>query len=505
MRSLTRKSFFELSLFVLILLMAGSVFAANNTLNVTCVDESGKILANAKVEIQALGNPKWQDKKTDKQGVARFDKIDDGVYRIVARPEGMQPALYELVQIRNGAQESVSITCAPGDPLKKFYFEDPTLNNQAQTSMREAMTSFQSNNFEEAEKNLRNSLTFNPSNPDTLYYLAVALVQQKKWDEAESTLKKASRIANALVSLPQQKDAKGELQPSPYKPIAQMIDSLLPNLPVLKLRVEATDEMAQKNFKQAVAKYEEAIKVMPNDPDTYYNMALALGSDKQFDQATAALDKAIALKPDDKAYQDLKTQIAALKLNEVLAKAKVVVDEGNALYKEKNYAGALQKYEAALPMIPEANQSSVLAQIGRSHTMLNQPDQAVIAYKSAIAQSPANDKTTYEKALGQHYLIQKQYEQAFATFEAAGLNLFTLGQEWSRANETDLALAAFERVLKTDPANTEAYFELGTLYYYNKKDYAKAKEALTKFIEVGTDEKKKDQAKDLIAVIDRKK
>lgn len=90
MRSLKSKSLFGIALFTLALLPAGTVYAANNnTLTVTVVDASDKPLPGAKVEILALNTGgKWQNKNADKTGLARFEKLEDGAYRIVARPGG---------------------------------------------------------------------------------------------------------------------------------------------------------------------------------------------------------------------------------------------------------------------------------------------------------------------------------------------------------------------------------------------------------------------------------
>src|SRR4030042_3454602 len=125
MRSHTSKVLFVVSI-SFILFFTGAAFAAQNTLNVKCVDASGKALTGAKVYIMALGDQKyrdskgeikWANKNADGNGVAKFDKLDDGVYRIVARPEGLAPGLDELLQLRNGVQESITIQCAPGAPV----------------------------------------------------------------------------------------------------------------------------------------------------------------------------------------------------------------------------------------------------------------------------------------------------------------------------------------------------------------------------------------------------
>jgi tetratricopeptide (TPR) repeat protein len=506
------RTFLALSIIVSLICITGAAWAASNRLDIKVVNDSGQALANAPVEILALGTDgKWQRKATDNNGMVRFDKLNDGVYRIVARPEGLEPALYELVLLRNNAQESVTVTCSPGDPLKKFYFEDPTLNDQARTAMDQAMVAFQSNNFAEAEKNLRASLAANPSNPDSLYYFAVALIQQKKWDEAKSTLEKASRIVNALVAMPGPKDAKGAVQESPYTPVKRLVDNLLPQMPVLKIKVEAGDELAAKNYKQAIAKYEEVLKLAPQDADTYYNLALSQGFEKEWQAAIASIDKAISLRPEDEAFTDLKKRLEA---NMVMEKAKSIADSGDALFAKKDYSGAITKYNEALTMLTDhPNQASVWLQIARARDMLNQPEEAVKAFHQAIELAPEQEAAKYKNALAQHYekvaqefINQKQYDRAFAAYEESGTSLFKLAQNWGKSDETtDLALLAFEHILKTDPQNAEAYFEMGTLYYFNKKDNVRAKEMLTKYLEVGKDEKILEQSRNIIAVIDKKK
>ena len=219
MRSLTSKSLSGLSLFIAILFLMGAVFAANNnTLTVKCVDESGKALAGAKVQIALLGTgapAKWQDKKADGSGVAHYDKLDDGVYRVVARPEAFTPGLVDLVLLKNGAQETVTVKCPAGNPLKKFFFEDPAVTQKAIETLRGIGPLLQANKWEEAEKGCRSALELNPSSPDALYYLGVTLIYQKKWEATQEIWRQAAKMLNALVSIPQPKDAKGAVQPSP--------------------------------------------------------------------------------------------------------------------------------------------------------------------------------------------------------------------------------------------------------------------------------------------------
>jgi tetratricopeptide (TPR) repeat protein len=353
MKSLNRKSLFGLGVTLSVLLIAGVVLAANNnTLTVTCVDESGKAIAGAKVQITALRDPKWmesdgkggqkpkwQEKKTDAQGVAKFDKLDDGAFRIVVRPDGRAPGLYELAGLKDGAQETVSVTSPPGDPTKKLYFEDPALISQAQQISGQAATLMQSGKFDEAEQQLKASLAINPSSPDGLYYLAYTLIQERKWDEALATLQRDSKIIAALLYAPQQKDAKGGVVPSPFLGVQQGIQKMVAMLPSLKIKVQANDELNKKNYKQAIALYQDALKQSTEDPDTYYNLSLALAYDNQYDAAQDAIDKAIALKKDDKGYLDLKQQLVQ---RAAVAKVRDVLTQADTSYNSKDYAGALK-------------------------------------------------------------------------------------------------------------------------------------------------------------------
>lgn len=517
MRLLTSKLSFGLCLFS-ILLLTGAVFAAGtNTLTVKCVDASGKALAGAKVHLQTFLAPadKWQIKTADKEGVVKYDKLDDAAYRVVARAEAMAPGLVEPVILTNGAKESITVKCAAGDPLKKFYFEDATVKAKAIEGLKAAITSLQGQKYEAAEQEFKSSLELNPTDPNALFYLGVTQAQLKKWDLAGETFGAAANAAGALAMSqpPPAKDAKGATppqQPSPYTNIQNTARAMKSMLPGLKVKVEGTELMDKKDFKGAIAKLQEAVKLIPNDADSHYLLGLAMGYDKQWDAANAALDAAIKLRPDDKNYADLKTRLAT---NAALEKAKGIADAGDKAFNDKDYTTALKKYEEALPLLGDPTlQASVWAMIGRARTQLEQNDAAVEAYKRAISLSPNDAKLkqalqAHYEAVAQRFINKKQYDEAFTALADAGISIFDKAKkEWAGKPETeDLAILAFQRIIKTEPQNADAYFELGSLYYFNKKDYPRAKENLLKYKEIGKDPKVLDNASNILAVIDKKK
>jgi tetratricopeptide (TPR) repeat protein len=509
MRPQTSKLSFGIGIYISILLLTGALFAAGtNTLNVKCVDAAGKALAGAKVDIVILGGggKVTQTKKADGGGIAKFEKLDDGVYRVIARPEAMAPGLFELVSLKNGAQESVTVTCNAGDPLKKFYFEDPALNQQAMEALKAAEPMLNSNKWAEAEQQIRSSLELNPSSPDALYFLGLTLIQQTKWDAAKVAWEKDLGILNALVNLPPQKDAKGVAQPSPYLNMQKAVTALIAQLPALKLKVEGTEELNKGNFKAAIAKFQEALKITQMDPDAYYNMSLALARDNQYDAAGQALNKAIELRPDDKGYLDFKQKLAKFAQT---GKAKDLADQGDAMFKTNDYLGAMKKYEEALAFVDDApTQAALWMVIGRARTQASQYEAAVTAYKRAIELAPNDTKAA--DALKNHYVVvgqqlinKKEYDQAFAAYKQGGVSVFKLGKDWANKKETeDLAVLAFQQVIKdkSDPQNAEAYFELGSLYYF-RKDYARAKENLNTYLQIGKDEKVLENTKNILGTI----
>src|SRR5207249_7026895 len=141
----------------------------------------------------------------------------------------------------------------------------------------------------------------------------------------------ASELSGMLGEI--QKSLKPS-EPNPYQEMRQQADALLSKLPGLKLRMEANERMSKRNFKEAVAKFQEVLKSSPDDPDAYYNLAIAQAHAELYDEATQSVEKALQLKPGEKAYEDLKKQIADHKMNAALIKAQSVLDQGQELYKK---------------------------------------------------------------------------------------------------------------------------------------------------------------------------
>jgi tetratricopeptide (TPR) repeat protein len=486
-------------------------FADNGAIKVKCVDSSSNPVQAVNIVVSPVGGQKTKEKKSDSKGEAEFTKLDDGVYRVVGRKNGFEPAFFEFVTLK-GSTESVTLKLASGAD-KKLYFEDPAQAQKALELLNQGLTLYKENKFPDAEKLFSQAAELDPANPENFRYLGLSLLQQAKFDQALDPLNKAAKIAGIFAAAPQE---PGWPEPAQYQQIVNGVQGLLKQVPVLK----AGNALREKNFDEAITQFTAALKNEPNNPDLYSNLAIAQANSKKLDEALASINKAIQLKPGDKEFEDLKSKISAIKEKNEASKSQQalqqVIDEGNKLHQAGDDAGALKKYQEASGMLPKENQALkalVWREIGRVQAKLNQPDAAIDAFKKSIEFAP-DEKTAADcrNSFAQFYLDQKKYEEAINVLaESKNPDAQNLEQAlWSifkdsKNSEPAFAEMALERLLRINPQNADAYFELGQLYYMDgKAKDRRTKELFAKYLEIGKDEDKLSRLKDMMVLISRR-
>ncbi|WP_375470589.1 tetratricopeptide repeat protein, partial [uncultured Nostoc sp.] len=151
----------------------------------------------------------------------------------------------------------------------------------------------------------------------------------------------------------------------------------------------------------AVAAYEKAIQLNPNDAYAYNNLGVALREQKKLDAAVAAYEKAIQLNPNDAtAYNNL----------------------GAALREQKKLDAAIAAYEKAIQLNP--NYATAYYNLGNALRVQNKLDAAVAAYEKALKLPdtpgpPASDYTLAHNGLGLVFKQQEKLEEAIAEFDKA--------------------------------------------------------------------------------------
>ncbi len=471
---------------------------AETTLQVKCLDASGAPIKDVKVFAIPMKNPqKPKDKKSDAQGVAEFAKLEDGAYRVVGRKEGLAPALYEFA-ILKGTAVPVTLKLQAGSPEAKLYFEDDLGMKKAEATMGQALEAYKAQKMADAEKLFTEVLSLNPSSAESLYYLSVTKLQLGKYEEAAAGLDRTVEVASAMATLP----SPNPSGPNPYEQISQSAQNVKKKIPSIR----AESALRAKNYEQAVKDFSELLKSEPNNPDFHANMAIAQYNLKNFDAAIASIDNAIKLKPGQ--YDDMKKTILAQKERGLLEKAQADLDEGTKLLQVGDAAAALKRFEDAKALVPVDKQWPIWRQIGRAQSKLNNPE-AVTSFKKALELAPADKQGEVRNAFAQYYLDQKKYDEALDTIvdpkssESPEKVLLGLAKT-TASKEPKMAKAALERVVKINPDNMDAAFDLGQSYYADKDNDPRAKELLTKFIEKSQDADKVQRAKDMIVLINRR-
>ena len=327
-------------------------------------------------------------------------------------------------------------------------------------------------------------------------------MQAGKIHKAIELFNQTARIADARMLF----TPAGAGSPNPYESVSRNAKQLLKQMPTFR----GEQALRQKNWDLAIKVFTEAIKDDPSNPDNYTNISMALTNAGKPDEALSYIDKAIALKPDEKSYVDLKNRINARKENLALEQAQVIMNQGNRMLESEDAAGALKKYEEARSMIREDRQAPLWMQIGKAQAKLNQEEAAVASYKKSMELAPADKIGDYRKAFAQFYIDAKKFDEAISVLtdpsaaDSAEKTLVDLAKSWKN-NEPNFAIAALEKVIVLNPANADAYFELGQLYYIEGKSKdSRTKTLLNKYLEIGTDAEKIQGAKDMLVIVNKR-
>jgi tetratricopeptide (TPR) repeat protein len=213
---------------------------------------------------------------------------------------------------------------------------------------------------------------------------------------------------------------------------------------------------ALKQYDQAIAAFQRAIALDPDDAYPHNNLGNVYRALKQYDQAIAAFQRAIALNP------DYATPHNGL---------------GNVYSDRQQYDQAIAAFQRAIELDPDY--ARIHNNLGLVYRDMRQYDQAIAAFQRAIALDP--DDARIHNNLGNVYHDRQQYDQAIAAFQRAialdpddASPYRSRGIAYSLMGDLDQAKADYSRSLELDPDEGWVYASLASIYRHrgDEEQYA---------------------------------
>lgn len=149
-----------------------------------------------------------------------------------------------------------------------------------------------------------------------------------------------------------------------------------------------------KRFDEALASYDHALAAQPDYAEAFYNRGITLKELKRFEEALASYDRAVSLRPD---YYE------------------ALYNRGNVLQELKRFEEALASYDNALKVRP----GNVAALINRGNSLrdLKRFEEALASNNRALAARP--DYAVALSARGVTLAEMKRFEEALASYDRA--------------------------------------------------------------------------------------
>jgi tetratricopeptide (TPR) repeat protein len=183
----------------------------------------------------------------------------------------------------------------------------------------------------------------------------------------------------------------------------------------------------------ALAKFEQVIRMQPNNADAYFSAGIIYESTGNLAEAKADYQKAADIRSDNKDYIDAvhavqKKMAAAANISPKQAEINRLTEQAGAAYKRQEYLSALDLYKQLDFMNP--NQALVKFNIGTLYLQIKDPFTALQYYKSAATLNPKEPRyvTAYQKLQNGVQQEEAAQEQSNAKWTAAGYDLAHIGE-----------------------------------------------------------------------------
>jgi tetratricopeptide (TPR) repeat protein len=349
------------------------------------------------------------------------------------------------------------------------------------------------NETAKAQQEFKTAVKLDPTSEDAVTTLAYLYNEQGNGKKAVEILnsvpdgERTSKLYSALgFTYEQQKDYKQAI--AAYK---QAVDQDKDNLDAM--RGLAQNLMNDGQTDAALEQYKQIVDADPQDPQSYMRIAEIYRRSGRFDQALDALKKAEMYVQDslEVPYNMAVIYQAQGKFDDA---EKILLDLVQKTDKtSNNYSSGEQN-----------NRSVFLERLGGLYRDTNRTQQAVDTFKKMLPLGTENATRAYQEIV-ETYRDAKQWSQATATAQEAvqkfptdrSLKLMLAGQ-LADTGQPDQALAQARSLLKGTPEDREVYLNLGNMYMRLKR-WKEADESLNKALALSTKQEDKDYVNFVIA------
>ena len=233
------------------------------------------------------------------------------------------------------------------------------------------------------------------------------------------------------------------------------------------------------NFKGAIRSFERALKLTPDDPQTWNNFGYSCYCDGQTDRALAAFDRAIEISPDykhawynkgyslhgvDRLDEAVKCYEKALEIDPV--DPVLLNNIGNALYNLGRYADSLPCFVEAIDVDPDYeiawnNIGNALEKMGRyadavpfhNRSLEIRPDFDYALYAKGVCKAELGDVEEGYELLLESLDLNPSYDEAWRA----------RAQIAQRLGRMDDALSSIDAALTLNPMLCDAWVERGDM------------------------------------------
>ncbi|EDX73566.1 tetratricopeptide repeat domain protein [Coleofasciculus chthonoplastes PCC 7420] len=230
-------------------------------------------------------------------------------------------------------------------------------------------------------------------------------------------------------------------------------------------------------FEQAIASYDKALQIKPDDHNAWYNRGTALLNIGEYEEAIASFEKALQFKPDS--YEAwLNRGLALAKLGEYeeaitfFDKAIQIkpdsyeawLNRGLALAKLGEYEEAIASYDKAIQIKPDKHET--WHNWGLVLDDLGEYEEAIASYDKALQCKPDLHETWHNR--GAALADLREYEKAIASYDKALQFKPDLHKTWHNRGkalgdlgEYEKAIVSYDKALQIKPDKHEAWLSRG--------------------------------------------